>query len=95
MKHILVTTDFSEESERAFDYAKEQLKLVGKEKSKITILKVIDVVPPANIKFEYGLAIVDKKGMLEKLYKQALERVSEIAKKTFCQFTCRHCCYKA
>ncbi len=83
MKHILVTTDFSEESERAFDYAKEQLKLVGKEKSKITLLKVIDVIPPANIKFEYGLAIVDKKGMLEKLYKQASERVSETAKKYF------------
>jgi len=83
MKHILVTTDFSEEAERAFDYAKEQLKLAGKDKSKITLLKVIDVVPQANIKFEYGLAIVDKKGMLDKLYKQALERISEIAKKCF------------
>jgi universal stress protein A len=83
MKHILVTTDFSEESERAFNYAKEQLKLAGKGSSKITLLKVIDVVPPANIKFEYGLAIVDKKGMLDKLYKQALERISEIAKKCF------------
>ncbi len=83
MQHILVTTDFSEEAEKAFDYAKGQLKVAGKEKSKITLLKVIDVVPPANIKFEYGLAIVDKKGMLEKLYKQASEKVSEIAKKRF------------
>ena len=83
MKHILVTTDFSEEAERAFDYAKAQLKLMGKGNSKITLLKVIDVVPPANIKFEYGLAIVDKKGMLEKLYKQASERANEIAKKRF------------
>ncbi len=83
MKHILVTTDFSEEAERAFDYAKEQLKLAGKGKNKITLLKIIDVVPTANIKFEYGLAIVDKKGMVEKLYKQASERVSEIAKKHF------------
>ncbi len=83
MKHILVTTDFSEEAERAFDYAKEQLKLAGKGKSKITLLKIIDIVPPANIKFEYGLAIVDKKGMMEKLYKQASERVREIAKKRF------------
>ncbi len=80
MQNILVTTDFSEEAEKAFDYAKKQLKLAGKEKSKITLLKVIDVVPPSNIKFEYGLAIVDKKGMIEKLYKQALERIREIAK---------------
>ena len=49
MQHILVTTDLSEESERAFDYAKEQVKLAGKGKSKITLLKVIDVVPQANI----------------------------------------------
>lgn len=53
MKHFIVTTDLSEASESAFDYAKEQLKLTGKEKSRITLLKVIDTVPPANIKFEY------------------------------------------
>ncbi len=83
MEHILVTTDFSEAAESAFDYAKDQLKRMGKEKSKITLLKVIDVVAPANIKFEYGLAIADKKGMLEKLHKQASERIREIAKKYF------------
>ncbi len=83
MKHILVTTDFSEASESAFDYAKEQLKLVGKDKSKITILKVIDVVPPAGIKFEYGLALPDKKGMMEKVYKHASEQILEIAEKQF------------
>jgi len=83
MKHILVTTDFSEAAESAFDYAKEQLKLAGNENNKITILKVIDTVLPANIKFEYGLAIADKKGMLEKLHKQTLERIQEIAKKHF------------
>ena len=59
MKHILVTTDLSEASESAFEYAKEQLELTGKEKSKITLLKVIDVVPPAGINFEYGLALPD------------------------------------
>ncbi len=83
MKHILVTTDFSEAAESAFEYAKEQLKLAGKEKDKITLLKVIDVVPPAGIKFEYGLAIADKKGMLEKVYKHASEQMREIAKKQF------------
>ena len=83
MKHILVTTDFSEAADSAFEYAKEQLNLAGKEKNKITLLKVIDVVPPASIKFEYGLAIADKKGMLEKVYKHASEQMREIAKKHF------------
>ena len=83
MKHILVTTDFSEAADTAFEYAKGQLKLAGKEKNKITLLKVIDVVPPASIKFEYGLAIADKKGMLEKVYKHASEQMREIAKKQF------------
>ncbi len=83
MKHILVTTDFSEAAESAFGYAKEQLKLAGKGKNKITLLKVIDVVPPAGIKFEYGLAIADKKGMLEKVYKHASEQILEIAEQQF------------
>ena len=83
MKHILVTTDFSEASESAFDYAKEQLKLAEKEKSRITLLKVIDVVPPASIKFEYGLALPDKKGMLEKVYKHASVQIQGIAEKQF------------
>ncbi len=83
MKHILVTTDLSEASELAFDYAKEQLKLAGEEKSKITLLKVIAAVPPAGIKFEYGLALPDKKGMLEKVYKHASEQIQEIAEKQF------------
>ena len=83
MKHILVTTDLSEASESAFDYAKEQLKLAEKEKSRITLLKVIDVVPPASIKFEYGLALPDKKGMLEKVYKHASVQIQEIAEKQF------------
>ncbi len=83
MKHILVTTDLSEASEVAFDYAKEQLKQAGEKKSKITILKVIASVPPASIKFEYGLALPDKKGMLEKVYKHASEQIQKIAEKQF------------
>mgnify|MGYP003434003804 CR=1 FL=1 len=83
MKHILVTTDFSEESETAFDYARDQLQRRGENGAKITLLKVIDIVGQANIKFEYGLAIPDKKGMLEKLYKQASEKICEIAKTHF------------
>jgi nucleotide-binding universal stress UspA family protein len=83
MKHILVTTDLSEASELAFNYAKEQLKLAGKENGKITLLKVIASVPPASINFEYGLALPDKKGMLEKAYRHATEQIHEIAEKQF------------
>jgi nucleotide-binding universal stress UspA family protein len=83
MKHILVTTDLSEAAESAFDYAKEQLKLAGEEKCKITLLKVIAAVPPASINFEYGLALPDKKGMLEKVYKHASDKIQEIAENQF------------
>lgn len=83
MKHILVTTDFSEASESAFVYAKEQLQLNQKDEAKITLLKVIDVLRQANITFEFGLAISDKKGMLEKLQRQASEKIEALAKKHF------------
>ncbi len=83
MKHILVTTDLSEASELAFDYAKEQFKLAGEENSKITLLKVIASVPPSSINFEYGLALPDKTGMLERAYRHATEQIQEIAEKQF------------
>ncbi|MDR4506509.1 MAG: universal stress protein [Candidatus Scalindua sp.] len=83
MKHILVTTDFSEASESAFVYAMEQAQLKEKGEAKITLLKVIDVLGPANITFEYGLAISDKKGLLEKLQRQASEKIEELARKHF------------
>ena len=86
MKHILVTTDFSEEAETAFDYAKEQVSLIGKEKSKITLLKVIDIVIPTNDEFDYGVDIADKMGIIEGLQKQASERIKEIAQKHFAGF---------
>ncbi len=86
MKHILVTTDFSEESEAAFDYAKEQVQLIGKEKCKITLLKVIDIVIPTNDEFEYGVDTSDKMGIIEKLQEQASERIKEIAEKHFTGF---------
>lgn len=33
MRHILVTTDFSDASESAFNYAKEQLKIAGTDRA--------------------------------------------------------------
>jgi nucleotide-binding universal stress UspA family protein len=87
MKHILVTTDFSEAAESAFDYAKEQVQLIGKEKCRITLLKAIDVAASANINFEYGLAIADKKSMLNKSHKQASEIIKGIAQEHFAGFS--------
>jgi len=86
LKHILVTTDFSEEAATAFDYAKEQVQLIGKEKSKITLLKVIDIVIPTNNEFDYGVDTADKKGIIERLQEQASERIKEIAEKYFAGF---------
>lgn len=87
MKHILVTTDFSEEAESAFAYAKELVQLIGKEKSKIILLKVIDVVIPTNVEFGYGVANAEKKGILDRLHKQASEKIKEIAQKNFAGLT--------
>ena len=86
VKHILVTTDFSEEAEAAFDCAKEQVQLIGKEKSRITLLKVIDIVIPTNNEFDYGVDTSDKVGIIEKLQEQASERIREIAEKHFTGF---------
>jgi hypothetical protein len=68
----------SESAESAFEYAKEQFKLAGEKKSKITLLKVIDVVPLAGIQIEYGLAIADKNRL--KLHKQSSDKIRGIAK---------------
>ena len=86
VKHILVTTDFSEEAEAAFDCAKEQVQLIGKEKSRITLLKVIDIVIPTNNEFDYGVDTADKMGIIENLKEQASERIKEIAEKYFTGF---------
>lgn len=83
MKHIVVTTDFSIEAESAFDYAKELAQFIGKDKCKITLLKVIDEVAPANITHMFGLSIVD---VVETLHKQASEKIKEIAEKHFAGF---------
>ncbi|MDR4509857.1 MAG: universal stress protein [Candidatus Brocadiaceae bacterium] len=86
MKHIVVTTDFSPAAEPAFDYAKKQARLIGKEQCKITLLTVIDDVAPANITFEYGLAIANKRGIVEKLEKQATEKMKELLRTHFSDY---------
>lgn len=84
MKHIVVTTDFSKDAESAFDYTKELVQLIGKENCKITLLKVIDEVTPANnITHMFGLSIVD---VLETLHKQTSEKIKELAEKHFTGF---------
>ena len=81
-----MTTDFPEEAETAFDYAKEQVQLIGKNKSKITLLKVIDIVIPTNNEFDYGVDFSDKMGIIDKLQEQASQRIKEIAEKYFTGF---------
>jgi len=86
MKHILVTTDFSEEAEAAFDYAKEQARLIGKGECKVTLLKVIDIVIPTADEFDYGVDTADKIGIIKRLQEQASKRIKEIAQKHFAGF---------
>ncbi len=87
MKHILVTTDFSDEAEVAYAYAKEQAQLIGKGESKITLLKVIDIVIPTSDDLEYGVASSERKGILDKIYNQASERIKKIAQEQFSDFS--------
>ena len=50
----------SESAESAFEYAKEHFKLVEEKKSKITLLKVIDVEPETGIQIEYDWILLTK-----------------------------------
>jgi len=83
MKHILVTTDFSSDSESAFQYATEQVKLIGKEHCKVTLLTVVDDAPPENINFEFGLALENKKDVVEALYNRAENNIKKTAEQHF------------
>ena len=83
MKHILVTTDFSSNSESAFPYAREQINLIGQENCKTTLLTVIDDAASAPINFSFGLAIENKKDIVRGLTKLAESSIKEIVEAHF------------
>ena len=71
MKHIVVTTDFSEEARAAYPHAIEQLRLYGTAGAKLTLLTVVEAIAEQTVVFGYGAAYVD----YSDFRKQALENV--------------------
>ncbi|MDR4507901.1 MAG: universal stress protein [Candidatus Brocadiaceae bacterium] len=86
MKHVVVTTDFSPAAEAAFEYAKKEVQLLGKEQCRITLLNVIDVIASTDINTEYGLELAHKKGLIEELYEQSIKKMKEIVNTHFTDF---------
>lgn len=78
--NILLTTDFSEDSVKAFDLSSYEVKMEG---SKITLLYVFEewVVPPTiRAKFPNPTAIDE---YTEELYQNCVEKLQEYAEKYF------------
>ena len=84
MKHILVTTDLSTESTKAFGIALEQARLHPE--AKITLLAVLEDVAPTSVQFEFGLSLIDSKGVLEEAHAQATQKVEELRVEYFSGF---------
>lgn len=82
MKRILVATDFSENSKAAFDHARAQALAAG-DKSTIVLLCVIEDLAPTSVQFEFALAVIDTKGILDEAYKTAMQRLKELAPEAF------------
>lgn len=83
MTHILVTTDFSPASKSAFELARKQAELHGKESTKITLLSVLEDLAPSSIQFEFGLAVLDTQAILEEAHEQATKSIKELGQREF------------
>lgn len=81
MKHFLVTTDFSADSMQAFAVANEQIQLCGD--CRITLLAVLEDVAPTSVQFEFGLSLIDTKGVLEEAQAQATKKIEELRQQYF------------
>ena len=81
--HILVTTDLSEESTKAFSFAKEQALRFGGENAKITLLCALEDAIATNVQFAFGFAVVDHQGVYERAFKEATKRVEELSSEHF------------
>lgn len=79
-EHILVTTDFSEDSTVAFDLAAYQTKMEG---TRVTLLTVVtDWVVPSSL-YEYIPDPVRIESYRDEVYKKAEERLKQTAQKAF------------
>lgn len=81
MKHLLVTTDFSLESSKAFPIALDHARLSGD--CRITLLAVLEDVAPTSVQFEFGLSLIDTQGALEEAHAQAVRKIDDLSKTHF------------
>ncbi len=83
MRQILVPTDFSKEAATALPHVKEQVKLAGSSQVQVILLTVIGDLVPANIDFEFGLALVDTKKLEQEALRRAQERMTQLVAEHF------------
>lgn len=87
MKHIVITSDFSAAAEAAFEYAKKEIQLLGKEHCKVTLLHVIDIIASTDINTEYGLELAHKKSLIEVIHEQSFKKMENIINTYFPDFS--------
>ena len=83
MANILVTTDFSDESKVAFEFASKLANFNSEKSNKLTLLNVLDQHVQLNINFGFGFALPDTEGVLEKLKVHAENQLEKFAKECF------------
>ena len=87
MKHILVTTDFSAESETAFSFVQEYLTLLGKERARCSILAVLEDLARKSKQMQLAMTMLEGHGIRDELRKQAEESIEALKNKYFAGFS--------
>lgn len=77
---IIVTTDFSPESIRAFDWARKQL---HSKEDKIILLTVLEDIALTSVQFEFGLMLVDSTELMNETEKESRVRLEQLLESHF------------
>ncbi len=83
MTKILITTDFSKESEQAFAHALAYAKLHRAGEADLYLLSVLEDLIPVSVQFEFGLSYIDNQGLHEEIMHQAESRLLSLMEKHF------------
>ncbi|MCB0323611.1 MAG: universal stress protein [Bdellovibrionales bacterium] len=83
MQHILVTTDFSPESEAAFPMVKELLSLLKPGQGSATLVSVMEDLGQKSAQFQFALAVLESHGIREQLRQEAEAQLEETRQKHF------------
>ena len=81
-KHIVVTTDFSEVSTKAFAEAKQLAELFGAEHARLTLLSVLEDVESTSLPYAFGEAVISAAGIMDRAREHAAEKMESL-KETF------------